>query len=299
MRQIKEPPFLPSVICILNPDDAYYLKEYEQQPDIDYKSILTPYDVQQMQIHGVDFSGVAIHENSILMRDCGQRKYIVRTPLTDSNSVEKRGHCVEQIVSYLGGIDFTWGESSIKDINGKVLVGVKEGAFAKEPGSRKVVSYDHSVGVDTGLDLKKKKQLQSSASFYGGKYTVEGYNRAVEIAKETGLYQSDDIRSLLEERNPNHPNPLKRKAYQVDVVSDLKANVDVATKMQASIGKILGANLDVNVDAAFRDGSSHSVVFEATFGPVEKKKNVLLYAIATVLGVGFFVLIALLITGVL
>ena len=298
MRQIKNNPFLPSVICVLNPDDAYYLKEHEQS-DIDNQCILTPYDIQQMQKQGVDFSGVAIHENSILMRDCGQRKYIVRTPHTDSNAVEKRGHCVEQIVSYLGGIDFTWRESSIKDINGKVLVGVKEGAFAKEPGSRKVASYDHSVGVDTGFDFNKKKQLQNSASFYGGKYTVEGYYRAVEIAKETGLYQSDHIKSLLEERNPNHPNPLKRKAYQVDVVSDLKANVDVATKMQASIGKILGVSLDVNVDAAFRDDSSHSVVFEATFGPVEKKRKVLQYAFAAVLGVGLIVLFTLLIAGVL
>ena len=325
MQPIKDISAFPQVLCVLNPDDAYFLKEESKNPDladIDARSICTPYDIRRLKEQGADFSDVTIKENVIFSRtyEAGHPiKYIFRTPENEIKSVRDRGHYIELIVSYLGGIDFKWKESSVKDIHGNLVIEAKKEAFVKAPlggkgTDKKTIDAQAQDETKVEADIKVglKRELENTALF-NGVYTKEGYEEAKRIAEETGLIESADIKVLLDERGPNHPNAVIEKSFKVDVLTNIQTRFEFLKNTKAGVGKLLGAKMDVNVDAAFDFNSAHSVEFEATFGPVQqdislqqdipciqgKWKKPLLIILAGILGVGGIVLLTLLFAGVL
>ena len=92
---------LKPVICILNPDDKYYLQKYSNCTD-SLPYCVTIKDVRDLKNRGVDIPDTYIKENTILTQLPGKNKYIFRKPEDENSMIESRIKTVGVILSYLG-----------------------------------------------------------------------------------------------------------------------------------------------------------------------------------------------------
>ena len=78
---------LQPVICVLNPDDVYYLKNREHSALVE--NCKTPAEVRQIQQQGLVFP--KIEENVVYMRNpLKQSEYIIRNQQRDLSIIEER-----------------------------------------------------------------------------------------------------------------------------------------------------------------------------------------------------------------
>ena len=125
------------------------------------------------------------------------------------------------------------------------------------------------------------------------------------LAIVEGMDEDPVIKSILIQRNPEHPNPIALKEYSVDVKSDIINSKKTAIKLAADIKtKMLSINPSLgfsrNVDENSSEQTTHD--FRVKFNPIERhvlfsgngknKKNLLPWIICAVLS-------AIIITGVI
>ena len=277
---------LQPVICVLNPDDVYQIKNFGGESK--YKPcIVTPYDVQRLKDKGISFPSNII-EGTFLSLSPDQKSYYEQTSEQDIDIVRNRMLAIEYIVSYLGGKEFRLTASSeeewskIVGVNVEIGASVEKGVEApneaqKNPGSKDNVGNKIIIGGKAGANVNKDQHSKSeqkslSHAEWGGNFTAEGYNRAKEIAKENGIIDFEVIKYLLEMRNPMHPNPIKEQLYLVDLRSDLEKNIKVAGEIRScAIFKSIqaGAHISCDVKNESKSSSHTKFGFYATFGPIK------------------------------
>lgn len=280
---------LKPVICVLNPDDKYYLKQYSNCAE-SLPYCVTIQDVKNLQKNGIDIPDALCKENVILTQLPNQNKYIKRTPEDENNMIESRIKTIGNILSYIGAkscsISYSSSNKAMKDVN--VGVGAKVDVNAK------VSDGIDSVGQGVNVNANVKDHLNSqslneksllSENTWPGNYTEEGYKRAKEIAIEAGLDQDDGIKALLEQRNPYHPNPISTNHYRIELYSAMKKSLEIATSIQVGVSKSLnlpmgaGAStsvnvgLDVNVDKNEYAENHEIMDLSIEFGPYIPKNG--------------------------
>lgn len=274
---------LKPVICILNPDDKYYLQKYSNCTD-SLPYCVTINDVKDLQNRGVDIPETYRKENTILTLLPGKDKYIFRKPEDENNMIESRIKTVGDILSYLGAksCSISFSSSNKADSDSHVGVGVNVGVHCKAGYGTTSVGQD--VDVDAKVNVNNSKSSVNemrllSENQWPGNYTEEGYNRAKELAFESGLDEDPGIKSLLEQRNPCHPSPVSSSRYKIELYSSMKKSLEIATNIQVGVSKSLGlpmgagasgsvnVGIDVNVEKNSYAENHEIMDMQVVFGP--------------------------------
>lgn len=262
---------LKPVICVLNPDDIYYLQKYSNCPE-SLPYCATIQDVKNLKKKGVDIPEALCKENVILTQLPSQNKYVRRTPAEENNIIEYRIKAIGNILSYLGAKSCSISYSS----STQTMDGLKTNTNLRGDFNANVLGYGQGyngnvkVGTDNNNQSIYEKSLLSENT-WPGNYTEEGYKRAKEIAIEAGLDQDDGIKALFEQRNPYHHNPVSANHYRVDLYSSMKKSLEIATSIQVGISKSLSLplgpdssaslNLGLDVDVAKNEyAESHEIM---------------------------------------
>lgn len=247
------------VVCVLNPDVKYQLEHY---CDVDATGLVTPYEMQDLK----DNQGAvipALNENVLLSKHPYKNEWFELNEKSEDKIVLDRIENIMTILSYLGAKYCRIKSTSLQlndgrwDFNGSIMVEAPKGS-GKVSGDLK--ESTHSMQGNT----------VGGVGGWPGTYTVAGYNRAKEIAYASGLASESTIASLLEERNPLHPNPRMQMSYSIDVRSDLETMKAASIKLEA---KIKAAKIGIALEGSYGRTSCESrhntFDFEAEFGPLE------------------------------
>ena len=252
---------LEPILCILNPDDYYDIMElpHDHRP----MGCITPFQVEHLKEQGVLFpDNKPITDGLILVKHPTESRYIYRTEETDKEILQARVFWIQTIISYLGGKDL----EVLKTESTTVLKenGVDVGVGAKCP----------VEGVPTTVNAKSENNKEEHSteqhseylhSEWPGTYTASGYNYAKQIAMETGLIDDPAIHSILRQRDPSHPNPLKRNQYSVKISSDLQKTLSTLNAINGDFGSF-GINVDVDVKTKLNVGQELTYDFAVSFG---------------------------------
>lgn len=256
---------LKPVVCILNPDDIYWIQEKQTNLPNPSVNLLTPYQAKELRgSQGVVFP--EIRENKVFMLDpFVEKRYIVRTESTDADIVEKRINAIEVIVSLLGGTKFKAISARKSDLDNETHIGAGVNV--------KVNDAIFGISADTKVDKDSKEYKEKCVTVmaeFKGKYSKKNYYLAKEVAKQYGLSDDPKIMSLLETRNPDNPNYIKKKTYRVNTSSDLKRNLGVAGRLKTAVKNTVKVDLDVNVETSHDERYMDSFEFEVEFSPIKR-----------------------------
>ena len=251
---------LKPVVCVMNPDDIYWMKEKKDMSKFS-DSFLTPYEARELETtQGIGFPG--IRENVVFMLDpIARNRYIIRTESTDADIVEKRINAIEVIVSLLGGKNFSAISERRTDVSKETQVEVKV-----DVGTRK-------VGVDNDTRVEKNTAQSGSITIiataeFKGEYSEENYFKAKAIAEQYGLIEDPTISSLLLTRHPDNCNEIIKKRYRVSTCKDLMDNLKVSNELKVNVLSAVNVDIDVNVNTSHDDRYMEAFEFEVEFGPV-------------------------------
>ena len=202
-----------------------------------------------------------LQEGLVLTKEPNRLAYYYRTDETDCRVINERCLAIEAILSYLGGKEFKYSETSSFRSQRKTDVDVNVG-FKKS---------GIDIGNQTDVNTSEKQDQSGDkivAALWDGKYTKEGYMRAVELAKVNGLLSDPAIAALLEQRTPQHPNPIYRQEYHVNVTADLDRSVHVLEDISANLKDKIRGNLKVDVKTSRKIDQQSTVDFFVSFGPI-------------------------------
>lgn len=261
---------LKSVICVLNPDDVYKIKENN---DSQYKdNLMTPYEFKKFKEDNVGISfPETIKEGAFLVLSKNKDCYSLIKDIEESEeiNISKKVCTIQQIVSYLGGVDFKaedqFSEESLKNsqkrINGEIGVAAGENSAN--------MSAHWNQETENAQKIYGKAEIESHSI---GKYTKNGYDGAVKIAKETGLYNLPMIESILRLRSSDNPNLLQNNTYEVSLNSEFSKKLKVVLGIYASIQTIYpyGGSVKLDIDKEYSEKLYRSGYFKfsTSFGEV-------------------------------
>ncbi len=282
---------LKPALCIVNPDDKFYLGRYGTSC---LDNCVTPFEIEKLRNEGVIFPANRIAENTILVKLPHKDEYIYREPKDDENIIQENINTLSTILSYLGAKHAVRYVSNAENLDSKCKVDVGAtfnmgvDANVSEPVSGKQVGAGKNVDVTLGVhtnntQFSNKSQSVFDENTWEGTYTEEGYEMAVRIATASGLIEQPDVKALLEQRNPNHPNHNLSKHYRVDLFSEFQKTLDVADNLKANITQSLNldklakadshinASIDVNVEKSDYAMQHQIIDFSVEFGPCVSK----------------------------
>lgn len=262
---------LEDVVCVLNPDDIYYLQNYQSHAK---KDLVSPYDLQCWRENGIQVPKVS--EGSILIKHPFANSYVVLDDNKEEDIVLDRINKIEEILSYLGGTEFEVIHTCSRKYHIKKDTDFNAGVDVKsksEDGDGN--NGNGKLGVNVGKESENNfETTHTDHTQWTGGYTPEGYREAMAIAVENKLDKDPVIKSILIQRNPEHPNPIALKEYSVDVKSDIIKRKKIAVDLEADINKELvniNASLGFshNVDEKMSERTTHD--FKVKFNPIERK----------------------------
>lgn len=276
---------LEDVVCVLNPDDIFYLQNYQSHAK---KDLVSPYDLQCWRENGIQVPKVS--EGSILIKHPFANSYVVLDDNKEEDIVLDRINKIEAILSYLGGTEFEVIHTCSKKYHIKKNTKIDEKAKGKKKSFSGDESSEVSADNESGNDIEAK---HTNHTQWTGGYTPKGYRKAMTIAVENKLDKDPVIKSILIQRNPEHPNPIALKEYSVDVKSDIINSKKIAVKLAADIDtKLVSINASLGFNRSVDESSSEQTThdFKVKFNPIDRKKwswgnkNLLPWMICGVLG---------------
>lgn len=285
---------LKPALCIVNPDDKFYLGRYGTSG---LENCVTPFEIEKLRNDGVVFPANRIAENTILVKLPHKDEYIYREPKDDENIIQENINTLSTILSYLGAKHAVRYVSNAENLDSKTKVDqdahfdMSNSVSVTEPESSLNLGGDEEMSFDEEVHTNKtqfsnKAQSVFDENTWEGTYTEEGYKTAVRIATASGLIEQPDVKALLEQRNPSHPNHNLSKHYRVDLFSEFQKTLNVAVNLKANISKSLNldklakadshinASINVNVETSNYAKQHQIIDFSVEFGPLLKKTEV-------------------------
>ena len=80
---------------------------------------------------------------------------------------------------------------------------------------------------------------------FGGKYSVSSYTQAIEKAAEFGLDKDDDIKHLIDQRNPENPRSIKSRRVSIEMSRELNSALDTAISLEAVGAELNGTYKEI------------------------------------------------------
>ncbi len=249
------------VYCVLNPDAKLFL---EQNTDMPYKAtLITPYEIEVIKEKNPEVSFPCINDQAcILIKDTLRDIYYdKKEDLIDS--WKKRKSLIEDILQNLGAKDFEW----IQDIDNRDSQNIALDLKKEDQVNGSIPQAKTKIECESRLEGKYDKERKGNTTTHNqahskwkGEYTRESYEKARQIAIETGLINDNEIKGFIDQRNPDHPNPLEERDYEIISASSLIQNIEIGAtlynKLHAGIasseeGNIADLGFSSNINAHF------------------------------------------------
>lgn len=240
---------LKPIICILNPDDKWYIDKYGEGNVS--RLCVTGNEIDNLRSQGVKFPDQSqLKENLVLTKDYSSNEYLIRTPDYDRNKVEGRIKATLDILSYLGAkfckIEYYTSEESKRNhsFDGELHIKTKGSFGDKEEGVKASDSKNADLTVlnkNQSSDKYTKSILDEAK--WPGSYDEIGFEKAKEIAQREGLDTDEGIKSLLNQRNPYHHNAIQKERYRVDLIKEMREANRLEVSLHAGIKSKLGVSL--------------------------------------------------------
>ena len=160
-----------------------------------------------------------IGDTYILDPFCANR-YILAEYFSDEILKSKR-HCISDIARFLGAKHFHFSLEIVRTKKRKYNVDV-EAEYAKVDGN-------------LGVDLKRQKKLNSKYSLdedCQGAFDEEEYHKAEELAKQYGLFNEPDIKSLFIGRDTQSKNKILHRKCEFFMSNEINTSLDIAAKLK-------------------------------------------------------------------
>jgi len=261
---------LKPVVCIVNPDDKHNISRQPDSHCLEY--CITPYEIAKLKEEGVIFPDDKLIEGMILMKKPGNSKeYYYRTADDEYRLITERISNIELILSYLGAYQSNLHEETSQKNVKSLTTDVKVEGEGKAGLTPTPINVESETKVSTEKDANNHIEIDSSVKWKGA-YTRESYEKAKEIARDSGLEQDEVIRNLIEMRDPSHPNPIDEKIYSFNLRSDFKNNCSVAADVKATFDGLLSANINVNVEVNSQLEKMEYGDIKVAFGKLEEKQ---------------------------
>ena len=121
--------------------------------------------------------------------------------------------------------------------------------------------------VNASASYKETEQQKIEKRFKGvkefrGNHTREGYQQALNFCKETGLIYDPAIKRMLEDRNPDHPNPLLSESYNVTLTNEVENAIEAAF----SLSFLKCFSVSANVKEAISTSRTTELKIRITYG---------------------------------
>jgi hypothetical protein len=123
------------------------------------------------------------------------------------------------------------------------LLGAKSCKFSIEVLSAKKINWEVEAGgkykfVDISLDVKKEKQESYNKQYKieksysnGHRPSLNDYEKANQKAKQFGLIHDLDVKSLINERNPNDSNIIMSRFVKESLTRETNSSLDIALNL--------------------------------------------------------------------
>ena len=212
---------IPSGLQIISIDD------YNSLPDIIKKS---------------RFGVRNISEDAVLILEPYTRQYI---SATDAEQVffDRKFDALSKIASLLGASKVSRKVESLQE-------------------EKRVLTAEGDISyrvVEISTNMKKenferyRNRYEKIREYSCPSLTNEGYKEALRICEETGLIYDQDFKSLLDQRNPNHPNPMKKETYHIELSKELNESLEVAFHLNILKGVFtLNAGIQESISSSKR-----------------------------------------------
>ncbi len=217
----------PTVLIVRNPDTKKYLDDKRND-----KTLGTPQEVKYITIFDLEKYG-----NNILKQEdvC-----LTLNPIThqyelfknqEKDVVEKRMFAIMTIVSLLGGFDFKYSLESKEDVKNQSVNHIK--VDIDIPATSLNMTAD-----DNQQEQRGEKKSTTLTAQWTGRYTKESYRQAVIVAKTYGLDEDAQIKALLQQRHPEHPNQIQSQIYDVTLNSEFQERSELITRCNTTFQTI-------------------------------------------------------------
>lgn len=216
----------PTVLIVRNPDTKKYLDDKRND-----KTLGTPQEVKYITIFDLEKYG-----NNIVK----QEGVLTLNPIThqyelfknqEKDVVEKRMFAIMTIISLLGGFDFKYSLESKEDVKNQSVNHMK-------------VDIDipaaplNITGDDTQQEQNCEKKTTTLTAQWTGRYTEESYRQAVIVAEAYGLHEDAQIKALLHQRHPKHPNQIQSQIYDVTLNSEFQERSELIARCNTTFKTI-------------------------------------------------------------
>lgn len=121
------------------------------------------------------------------------------------------------------------------------------------------------VEVSAAVDDQRKEYFLSKiireCKFTKQELTIEQYEKAIDFAKERGLWENKDIQFLFDMRNPQQGSQMTHHKVQIEVFSSLNSALDIAFTLNvAELFKI-----DNNTKIVTEKKLEHTIIWDIYF----------------------------------
>lgn len=207
------------VIYITTPERAInYQWEEEAQKLSPNLEIMSIDDIGNlpMEVKKKIFSSPMIEEGTIWVLDPFEDRYY---PADKAKDVIPRSkfRAIEKIAGLLGA-------KSIHHVSSKTQVSKREMSAS---GDIKIKVFNANAQYSADFSFKFAQEETLDKEFKGNK-TIEGYKKALEFCQTTGLIYDPEIKRMLEDCDPKHPNPIISQKYTVSLTSECEEQMDTA-----------------------------------------------------------------------
>lgn len=170
-----------------------------------------PLDIRQKNFDVKHFS-----EGMVLVKDPINNRYI-RAEEANEKLPKLKNDAIDHIVSLLGA----------KRIRRSVIQYDEEKQELDASGNIKVFKMSASANYSS-VEIEAKKKEFTREKRFSGNRSVEGYNQALEYCEKNGLIYDPEIRQILEDRAPSHPNPVTSDSYKITLTSESAKAMEAA-----------------------------------------------------------------------
>ena len=108
--------------------------------------------------------------------------------------------------------------------------------YEREINSDNSIRYkavDGNLNINTSLKQSISNKYSMTRKFTKQEFTKEQFNKAKSIAEERGLLMSNEIRSLLDARNPELGSVMTSQTVNIEIASSLNKAMDIAFTLNA------------------------------------------------------------------
>jgi len=158
-----------------------------------------------------------VSENSLLILEPYSHQYILPNE-AEITFFDRKFNALSQIASLLGASKISMKVESYEETKRELSVN----------GDISYKAVDISATMNKAQMEHLKNKYEKIREYTSPRLTSEGFNEALRICEESGLIYDVNFKSLLAQRNPQHPNPMKKEILHIELSKELNESLDIA-----------------------------------------------------------------------